>query len=418
MNVLNTDHLVKIIDDHIKPRHPKSMAVAFSGGLDSLVLLYACNQWCQLQKVPCRAIHVNHHWSKQSQNWALWCQKKCDQWSIPMSILNIHMSQKNNLEAHARHLRYQALDKNLRQDEWLALGHHADDQAETFLMHAHRKSGWRGMSAMESTPTRFRPFLDTERKDLEAFARSQKWQWIHDPSNDDPSMTRSQIRSKITPVLKQIWPNSSVALARCAQNIRQQHHQMQELISFILPKNRVLDINFLQSFSHDVQILLIREWLQSYDIQPPCNTRIHDFLRQLTASQDRQPSLSILGTIKIQRYLNQLHIINPLNQRTSAQWHCQQNSEYPIALGRLVLRERNNHIDQLDIHYRHTLPDAKIMYPTMTKSIKKCFNEWRIPPWLRDHWPLIVLNNTIISIPNYFHHHAYEDLAPIDLILT
>ena len=88
-----------------------------------------------------RAIHVNHHWQHASDQWAKWCLEHCQQWDIDYVTLDIQLTQNNNIEEHARILRYQAIETVLDEHEALLLGHHADDQGRN-LHHECTSTKW------------------------------------------------------------------------------------------------------------------------------------------------------------------------------------------------------------------------------------------------------------------------------------
>src|SRR5437868_11195206 len=115
-----------------KPRSGKGaerIAVALSGGIDSVVLLHQLRQ-----RHPVTAIHVHHGLSPNADAWAAFCATLCKRWRIPLSIHRVSVRKSGKgLEAAARDARYRVL---LEQDsaDVVALAHNLDDQAETVLM--------------------------------------------------------------------------------------------------------------------------------------------------------------------------------------------------------------------------------------------------------------------------------------------
>ena len=132
-----------------------ALTVAYSGGLDSHVLLHCASLWCQSmacgydadasdatqgnaqpRHFSLRAQHVDHDLQSQSAQWATHCEAVCGRLGIPFTSTRVAVDLKSGLspEDAARRARNQALMTDLRADELLLLGQHADDQAETLLL--------------------------------------------------------------------------------------------------------------------------------------------------------------------------------------------------------------------------------------------------------------------------------------------
>src|SRR5688572_7131305 len=174
----------------------KRVAVALSGGMDSVVLLHL------LRKHPgIRAIHVHHGLSPNADAWAAFCRRLCRQWHMPLRVVRVRVRKTGQgLEAAAREARYRAFGR--LDAEVIALAHHLDDQAETVLMNLLRGSGVRGASGMRSS-VRFegkelaRPLLELPRSALERYARRHELQWVDDESNADEALTRNFVRRRL-----------------------------------------------------------------------------------------------------------------------------------------------------------------------------------------------------------------------------
>lgn len=124
--------------------------VAFSGGLDSSVLLYRLVLWREQDPtVRLRAIHIHHGLSANADDWVAHCQQICQQWQVPLLVERVALADEGlGIEAHARQARYQAFRSALAPGEALVTAQHLDDQCETFLLALKRGSGPTGLSAM------------------------------------------------------------------------------------------------------------------------------------------------------------------------------------------------------------------------------------------------------------------------------
>ena len=151
--------------------------VAFSGGLDSTVLLHQLVLWRkQHPDVVLRAIHIHHGLSPHADEWVTHCESVCAQWQVPLVVERVHLQDDGlGIEAQARRARYQAFARTLLPGEVLMTAQHLDDQCETFLLALKRGSGPAGLSAMgESSPFAgtqlIRPLLAQTRDALERWA--------------------------------------------------------------------------------------------------------------------------------------------------------------------------------------------------------------------------------------------------------
>lgn len=197
----------------------RPLLVGYSGGLDSTVLLHTL---AGHQPIRIRALHVHHGLHADADAWAAHCQRNCDALGIELLIERVRVAD-NGLgrEGDARHSRHASFARHLRDDEVLALAHHRDDQAETFLLRALRGSGVDGLAAMR--PWRayargwlWRPLLEVPREALLEYAFEHGLSWIEDPSNGDASLDRNFLRAQVMPLLRTRWPHADPAFARSA----------------------------------------------------------------------------------------------------------------------------------------------------------------------------------------------------------
>jgi len=197
------------------------VAVAFSGGCDSSVLLHLLAQGPLATRLS--AIHCDHGLQPEAARWGERCAATCAALAVPYQALSLAVVVPSgaSLEAVAREARYAALAARLPAGATLLTAHHADDQAETLLLMALRGSGPAGLAAMpEAAPfgrgRHLRPLLDRTRDELEVYAHQHGLDWIEDPTNADLGRDRNRLRHRVLPVLRERWPAASRSLARAA----------------------------------------------------------------------------------------------------------------------------------------------------------------------------------------------------------
>lgn len=213
-------------------RNAPAWHIAFSGGLDSTVLLHLLANAKDLP--PLSAIHIHHGLQAAADAWPAHCQSVCDALGVPLRIMCVHVQPGASLERAARDARYQAFAEVTGAGEALLTGQHRDDQAETLLFRLLRGAGVRGLAAMPvyrplAAGHLVRPLLDVSRVELEAYAHEYQLQWIEDPSNADPRFSRNYLRHRVFPTLTERWPQAVSSLARTAEHLSEAQTLLDEL---------------------------------------------------------------------------------------------------------------------------------------------------------------------------------------------
>ena len=216
-------------------RNAPAWHIAFSGGLDSTVLLHLLVSLTHTETLPpLSAVHVHHGLQAAADAWPSHCQAVCDGLGVALQVLRVQVQPGASLEQAARDARYQAFAQVTGAGEVLFTGQHRDDQAETLLFRLLRGAGVRGLAAMpKCRPLAgghlMRPLLDASRGELEAYARQHQLKWIEDPSNADSRFSRNYLRHRIFPALTERWPQAASNLARTAEHLAEAQALLDEL---------------------------------------------------------------------------------------------------------------------------------------------------------------------------------------------
>jgi tRNA(Ile)-lysidine synthase len=209
--------------------------IAFSGGLDSTVLLHLLADLAKREKLPpLRAIHVHHGLQAVADAWPAHCQQVCEALGIPLQVIAVQVTKTASLEQAAREARYGAFMRLLDVNELLLIAQHQDDQAETLLFRLLRGAGVRGLMAMrDQRPlgkgNLLRPLLGVSRAELETYAQAQGLHWVQDPSNEDSGFSRNYLRNQVLPMLRARWPQAAASMARSAGHLEEAQQLLDEL---------------------------------------------------------------------------------------------------------------------------------------------------------------------------------------------
>ncbi len=278
------------------------LTVAFSGGLDSTVLLHvlAAASGCLVS-----AVHVHHGLSDNADHWAEFCQETCRAWAVPCSVYRVDVERgtRDGLEAAARRARH-ACYRQVAAD-WIVLAHHRGDRAETTLFNIVRGAGVRGAGAMPERSGRLlRPLLDVERTEIAAYAQAHGLRWIEDESNQDIRFSRNFLRLDILPALRQRFPSVEERLVSAAMHFAEAASLLDDLARLDLddhPQAFPVDLELLRRLPEPRARNVLRFLLVILGVGIPSERRLKEAMRQfLTAAPDRHPAV-VFGSVTLKR---------------------------------------------------------------------------------------------------------------------
>lgn len=216
-------------------RGASTWRIAFSGGLDSTVLLHLLAELANTHTLPnLTALHVHHGLQAAADAWPNHCQVVCDALGVPLQVLHVQVPRSASLERAARDARYAAFERVTSANELLLTAQHRDDQAETLLFRLLRGAGVRGAAAMPLSRALaaghlLRPLLDISHAELVRYAAEHQLSWIEDPSNADQQFSRNYLRHQVFPMLNARWPQAMVSMARSAAHFSEAQTLLDEL---------------------------------------------------------------------------------------------------------------------------------------------------------------------------------------------
>ena len=280
---------------------PLPLAVALSGGADSVSLLTACARKWPGQVV---AWHVNHGLQASASRFESHCRAVCAQLQVPLAVraVHAHSAPGQSPEDAARRARYQAFDALAPETtgcgaiKSVVLAQHADDQVETLLLALSRGAGLAGLSAMPAHWRRhgvdyYRPWLAVAGADIRAWAQAQGLTWVEDPTNVDQRYTRNRIRARLMPVLRDVFPQFLDTFARSAAHAAQAQAMIDEVAASDLQAlgemGAIIPVRPLQALSRPRQAHALRHWLKTSFGVVPSTAQLQELLDQVAACTTR-----------------------------------------------------------------------------------------------------------------------------------
>lgn len=210
-------------------KNPK-LAIAVSGGSDSLALMLLVKHWNEKVKGEITVLTIDHHLRSESTSEADYVSSICQNIKLQHVTLHwIHKGITGNIQAQARKARYQLLTNYCQEHDILHLitGHHADDIVENFFIRLLRGAGLAGLSSHNlffvNNVRIIRPLFNITKQDLKKYLEQQNIKWINDPSNSSNKYLRTQVRDLLKSMLISFQHNFTVELLKKRIMLSQMH---------------------------------------------------------------------------------------------------------------------------------------------------------------------------------------------------
>ena len=395
--------------------------VAFSGGLDSTVLLdlLAAEQHA-LGPDRLIAVHIHHGLLPQADEWVAHCRQQAEARGVPIIVSKLGLVRQTGVstEELARQSRYAMFASLLEPGDMLLTAHHQDDQAETLLLQALRGAGPAGLAAMPALAPLGqgwlgRPLLDLSREQLREYAQRHQLQWVDDASNVDPAVDRSYLRSEIMPRLREHWPSAAATLARSARWCAQADAQIEQLLADELTRrwgaSGQLDLHGLDAMAQETVAHLLRLWLRRWGARMLSHQRLQTLMKALlTGRQDTAPCLRWEGW-EVRRYRGQAYLMRALPTwavDTELVWSdVSQPLALPAEMGQLQLTPQvgeglwpDRLQGRLTVRFRGGGERIRLPNQPHSRTVKNLFQEAGVPPWHRSRLPLLYVDGVLAAI--------------------
>lgn len=416
--------------------------LAYSGGLDSTVLLHCLARVAGDAGVALVALHADHGLSPQGPVWRSHCVRQCRDWGIACrdAALTLAYGDKRGPEGRARDARYRWFRDVTGGDGYLFTAHHRRDQAETVVERLARGSGPRGLRGMQPVSglygmTVVRPLLDFPREAVRAYADQHRLDWITDESNRDTTLTRNYIRREVLPVLARRWPDIEIALARTAAAAADAETILHQTAESDLGRlnespdrgDRSLDIPSLQSLGPPRQRNVLRHWIHRERGVTPGYRSLERIVQAINRYPGRSGGMT-WPPIDLRIYRDRLYLLDPRDPPNETVFW---NLRSRLLLGRTTTLRARDVVGSglkaeavkagVSVSFRQGGEKCRLPGRPHHHTLKHILQEAGVPPWQRPHIPLIRINGDIAAIAGLVYCEPYaadrgENGIEIDVI--
>lgn len=405
----------------------ETLLVAYSGGIDSHVLLHACSELQEKQpSLNVEAVYIDHGLHQDSDKWRLHCNAVSQQLSIRFNSIKVDARDVNNdgPEQAARKARYGAFEKLVKQGVVLFTAQHQDDQAETLMLQLLRGCGIDGLAAMPKVDTfskghLVRPFLELDKASIIAYAEHYNLSWIEDPSNKELNYNRNYLRHNVIPTIKERWPAFARTTARTASHCAESSDVLDNYLAQYInaQEPRILDISSLVLKDGAEQRAIYRYWLKCNDVTMPSSKILNEIVEGVVNAIDDKSPILQWNDVEVRRHQQCLYLLNKLSAIPAGDiidWKGDKCS-LPHSLGDLMLMPTDGEGISKDIwtsslitiKFRQGGEKLKIEGREGTKQVKKLLNERAVPVWIRQRVPLVYINGELAAVAGYWINASF-----------
>ena len=395
------------------------LLVAFSGGLDSTVLLCLAREFATTRGLGVGAVHVDHGLHADSAEWARRCVASAAADGIVCDVERLvgTPAAAASIEAWARDQRYRVLSDYADAQTLVLTAHHEDDQTETVLQRVLSGAGPHGLAAMRSRRQLgrgwlARPLLGVTRAELQSVAAARGLSWIDDPANRDARYLRNRIGTVLLPALERVYPGARAGLLRLATIQGEVAALVDGLCDQVLAQDGLpahcLRVASVRASAAPLRPFLLKRWLARAGAPVPGGRQLIRMLTEVVAANDDATPRVSWGDCAVRRYAGDLYLTSAqwAPRSDAVQWQLPQPLDLPW--GRLGIQLVTGTGSELDAVKLAALPlrvefrqgGERLQLPRRghSQALKKLFQQWQVPVWERDLLPLIYLDDRLAAV--------------------
>lgn len=400
MNILSV-----IEKSYKKIGSPKRIAVAVSGGADSMALLYALYQLKNKLDFEMLCIHINHGLREEAVLEEQKLLDFCSENEIKCVSVKVNVEKKGSLELNARNARYAAFDEIRKKEGFdvLALAHHKIDQAETVLMRLFYGTGVKGLSGIrELNAYLWRPLLSLEKAELEEYLCSMNIDYSIDKSNFDTKFTRNAIRHSLLPKITRIYPKALDSIYRLSNILQAESDYIEDITEKWIEGNALLMPWLFEAGRDDFNLLNValkrRVLFKAFDGMN-IDKSFESIELIIEALENKETAKLNLPNDANAVISDKLSIISKSRISEFMQGRLKEKSEL-TGYGDGVFRQAFD-LDKVrgaELRTRKA-GDKFMLFGSKThKSLKEFMIDKKIPRLLRDDWPIYALGNEVLWV--------------------
>ena len=386
-----------------------------------MVLLDALASAIPSHALSLSAVHVHHGISPNADAWAEFCAVECARRAVPLTVHRVRVEDAATLgiEAAARAARYNVFAQTVA--DFVALAHHAGDQAETLLLQLLRGAGPHGLAAMplvrplQSRCALLRPLLALPDTTIEAYAQARELRWIDDESNADMSLKRNFLRHEIAPRLAAAFPGYPATLARAAAHQADAAALLDELAAIDAREVMIDDahapvldreafVRLASGAPHRAKNVL-RWFLRQHGLKAPAAARLDAMQRQLAhAAADARVCLAHDG-VEIGVHRGRIVVHPPAIAPFAADWHGEASLLLPHGTLEFAATEgaglAASMLANASVVIRPRAGGERIRVERdrPRQAVKRLLQTAGVPHWQRDALPLVWCGDALAAVP-------------------
>ena len=291
--LLNIEYLKQYID------FKKKIYIAYSGGIDSTVLLDILGKNVHKFNLDITAIHVNHNLSKNSLSWENHCREFCNSLNLNFISESVEVcSSGGGIESAARKARYEIFCKYLNNDGQILTAHHIDDVTETIFLRLLRGTGIDGLQGLKihrklGKGQLIRPFLEVSKKEIKDYAKNNDLNYISDESNENNEFDRNFLRNEIFPKLDRRWNDFSSRVSKMSKIIEERNNNFSNLLykNYGNLISNVISKKELETLDIDIVKEIIRSSIRNENISIPNSKILNEIIKTFIYSNPSAKSI-------------------------------------------------------------------------------------------------------------------------------
>ena len=394
-----------------------TVAIALSGGRDSVVLFDALVRAAPAGGHRVLALHVHHGLSPHADAWQRFCVELCAERNVPLAVCAVAVSRapQTSLESEARRERYAALIRmaGAAGAQFIVLAHHRDDQAETLLLQLLRGAGPHGLAAMSAVRTDharavafLRPMLGIARAAIDDYADAAQLRWVDDESNAQTRHLRNAVRHVLMPALAGVFPDPQATLARAAAHQAEAGLLADDLAAHdarAAGDGATLDRAALAALPAHRARNLLRWFLRQQGLPAPSSARLAAMLAQLASARGDAQVCLVHGGAELGVHRGRIAVHAKHAPAFDLPWHGEPELVLPHGRLGFVRAEGEGlaalRLSEAPVRVRSRAGGERLqLAPNRPRrALKSILQDAAIPAWERQALPLVFCGDTLAA---------------------